>query len=61
MSKFNDILTSVNRTAHKVGLKVKKHSPEILVVVGVVGVAKLLPRLLMSSRNTKKKWMIFVL
>lgn len=38
MSKFNDILTTVNRTAHKVGLKVKKHSPEILVVVGVVGV-----------------------
>ena len=38
MSKFNDILTSVNRTAHKVGLKVKKHSPEILVVIGVVGV-----------------------
>ena len=38
MSKFNDILTTVNRTAHKIGLKVKKHSPEILVVVGVVGV-----------------------
>ena len=38
MSKFNDILTTVNRTAHKVGLKIKKHSPEILVVVGVVGV-----------------------
>ena len=38
MSKFNDILTTVNRTAHKVGLKVKKHSPEILVVVGVAGV-----------------------
>ena len=38
MSKFNDILTSVNRTAHKVGLKIKKHSPEILVVVGVAGV-----------------------
>ena len=38
MSKFNDILTTVNRTAHKVGLKIKKHSPEILVVVGVAGV-----------------------
>ena len=38
MSKFNDILTSVNRTAHKVCLKIKKHSPEILVVVGVAGV-----------------------
>ena len=38
MSKFNDILTTINRTAHKVGLKIKKHSPEILVVVGVAGV-----------------------
>ena len=38
MSKFNDILTTVNRTAHKVGFKIKKHSPEILVAVGVVGV-----------------------
>ena len=38
MSKFNDILATVNRTAHKVGFKIKKHSPEILVAVGVVGV-----------------------
>lgn len=38
MSKFNDILTAVNRTAHKIGFKVKKHSPEILVIAGVAGV-----------------------
>ena len=38
MSKFNDILTAVNRTAHKVGFKIKKHSPEIFVVAGVAGV-----------------------
>ena len=38
MSKFNDILAVATRTAHKVGFKVKKHSPEILVVTGVIGV-----------------------
>lgn len=37
MSKFNDILATAGRTASRIGLKVKKHSPEILVVTGVVG------------------------
>lgn len=32
------IINSVTRTFHKVGFKLKKHSPEILVVTGVVGV-----------------------
>lgn len=34
----NDIMTSVSRSFHKVGFKLKKHSPEILVVTGVVGI-----------------------
>ena len=34
----NDIMASVNRSLHKVGFKFKKHSPEILVVAGVVGI-----------------------
>ena len=34
----NDILASVSRSLHKVGFKLKKHSPEILVVTGVVGI-----------------------
>ena len=38
MSKINDILAAAKRTAHKVGLKVKKYSPEILVVAGIAGV-----------------------
>lgn len=38
MSKINDILAAANRTAHKIGLKVKKYSPEILVVAGIAGV-----------------------
>lgn len=33
-----DILNKVTRAAYKVGSKVKKHSPEILVVSGTVGV-----------------------
>lgn len=37
MSKF-DILNNVTRTFHKVGFKLKKHSPEIMVVGGVIGV-----------------------
>ena len=51
MSKFNDILTTVNRTAHKVGLKIKKHSPEILVVVGAAGV---IPSAVMACRPTAR-------
>lgn len=34
----NDVMASVSRSLHKVGFKFKKHSPEILVVTGVVGV-----------------------
>ena len=36
--KKNEIVKNVTRTFHKVGFQVKKHSPEILVAVGVVGV-----------------------
>lgn len=35
--KMNEIMTGISRTFHKVGFQFKKHSPEILVVVGVVG------------------------
>ena len=34
-----DILAKASRSFHKVGFKFKKHSPEILVVAGVVGIA----------------------
>ena len=37
MKKF-DIVTKVNRSFHKAGFQLKKHSPEILVVTGVIGV-----------------------
>lgn len=32
-----DIMNSVSRSFHKVGFKLKKHSPEILVVAGIAG------------------------
>ena len=32
-----EIMKNVTRDIHKVGFKFKKHSPEILVVAGVVG------------------------
>lgn len=32
------IVNTISRSAHKAGLKFKKHSPEIMVVAGVVGV-----------------------
>ena len=32
------IMTTVNRTVNKVGFKMKKHSPEILIAAGIVGV-----------------------
>lgn len=35
--KKTDIMTNLTRKAHKVGFKLKKHSPEILVAVGVAG------------------------
>lgn len=33
-----DIMASVSRSFHKVGFKLKKHSPEILIVTGVIGI-----------------------
>lgn len=35
--KFNELTTAVSRSIHKAGFQLKKHSPEILVVAGVVG------------------------
>ena len=35
--KLNELTTSATRAFHKVGFQLKKHSPEILVVAGVVG------------------------
>ena len=34
---FNDLATSATRVFHSVGFQLKKHSPEILVIGGVVG------------------------
>lgn len=34
----NNIKNKITRTFHKTGLKIKKHSPEILVVAGIAGV-----------------------
>lgn len=36
--KFNEIVNTASRTMHRVGFKIKKASPEIMVVAGVVGV-----------------------
>lgn len=35
--KFNELTTNATRAIHRVGFKLKKHSPEILVVTGVIG------------------------
>lgn len=32
-----ELMTTMNRSLHKIGFKLKKHSPEILVVAGVIG------------------------
>lgn len=32
-----DLMNNVTRSLHKVGFKIKKHSPEILITVGVIG------------------------
>lgn len=32
-----EIMKNLNRTVHKAGFRIKKHSPEILIVAGVVG------------------------
>ena len=34
----NELVAKASRSLHKVGFKIKKHSPEILAVVGVVGI-----------------------
>lgn len=49
--KKNEIMANVTRTFHKVGFSVKKHSPEILVVGGVVGVVT---SAVMACRATTK-------
>lgn len=35
--KANEVMTKVGRTVNKIGFSLKKHSPEILVVSGVIG------------------------
>jgi hypothetical protein len=35
--KFNELTNNATRAFHRVGFKLKKHSPEILVVTGVIG------------------------
>lgn len=35
--KFNELTTTATRAFHKAGFQLKKHSPEILVVAGVIG------------------------
>ena len=50
MKKF-DILNAVNRKFNKAGMKAKKHSPEILVGAGVVGVVA---SAVMACRATTK-------
>lgn len=35
--KFNELTTAATRAFHKTGFQLKKHSPEIMVVAGVVG------------------------
>jgi hypothetical protein len=35
--KKNNVMNSASRALHKVGFKLKKHSPEILVAAGIVG------------------------
>lgn len=49
--KKNEIMANVTRTFHKVSFNVKKHSPEILVVAGVVGVVT---SAVMACRATTK-------
>ena len=33
----NELLTNLNRSLNRTGLKIKKYSPEILVVTGIIG------------------------
>ena len=62
------IVESLGRTVNRVGFKLKKHSPEILVVTGIVGaVASAVmacksnhKNSLISLRKQKRKSMIFM-
>ena len=36
--KNNNLVNSATRTLNRAGLKLKKHSPEIMVTAGVIGV-----------------------
>lgn len=36
--KMNNFMKQINKTAHKIGFKLKKRSPEIFIITGVVGV-----------------------
>lgn len=47
----NEIMSNVTRSLHKVGFKIKKHSPEILVVAGVVGTVA---SVVMACKSTLK-------
>lgn len=49
--KINELVKSASRMAHKVGFKIKKASPEILVVAGIVGVVT---STVMACRATTK-------
>lgn len=49
--KFNEIMNTASRTVHKVGFKIKKASPEILVVAGIAGVVT---STVMACRATTK-------
>lgn len=64
MKKF-DIANNVSRAFHKVGFKLKKHSPEILVISGVIGMGVTvvtackattkLDRILINAKETVEK------
>ena len=49
--KFNEIMNTASRTMHKVGFKIKKASPEILVIAGIAGVVT---STVMACRATTK-------
>ena len=49
--KFNEIMNTASRTMHKVGFKIKKASPEILVIAGIAGVVT---STIMACRATTK-------
>ena len=46
-----EFMNSVSRSIHKVGFQLKKHSPEILVVTGVIGTVA---SAVMACKDNKK-------